>query len=223
MNFAMATSARTDGYQKTSVPTKNRILDAAETLFVEKGFAATSLRAIADLASVNLAATHYHFGSKEGLLAATIHRRVEPINKSRLEKLNCLEAESTPDMKSVVRSYLEPVIESMTGTLPSLIARLYGEPESVSRPLLEREFGAVFDRYIVALQRALPKAEESELRWLFHFSIGAMIHMLNFPSPPSMPPDALTREEAFARLESFILAGLTQGMEAELDAKVELS
>ena len=44
--------------------TRERILDAAESLFIEHGFAATSLRAIATLAQVNLAATNYHFGSK---------------------------------------------------------------------------------------------------------------------------------------------------------------
>lgn len=44
--------------------TVERILDAAETLFAEKGFAETSLRLITSKAKVNLAAVNYHFGSK---------------------------------------------------------------------------------------------------------------------------------------------------------------
>ena len=87
------TSAERATYEKTSSNTQEKILDAAETLFIEKGFAATSLRAIANLAAVNLAATHYHFGSKEGLLSAAIHRRIEPINELRLANLSQLEAE----------------------------------------------------------------------------------------------------------------------------------
>ena len=63
--------------QKTS-GTQDRILDAAETLFIQLGYAATSHRAIAHRAGVNLAATNYHFGSKKGLLAAVIHRQIEP-------------------------------------------------------------------------------------------------------------------------------------------------
>ena len=50
--------------------TRARILDAAEALFIEQGFVATSMRAITTRAGVNLAAAHYHFGSKEGLLGA---------------------------------------------------------------------------------------------------------------------------------------------------------
>lgn len=44
--------------------TVERILDAAEQLFAEKGFAETSLRLITSKAGVNLAAVNYHFGSK---------------------------------------------------------------------------------------------------------------------------------------------------------------
>ena len=66
-----------------SIATREKILDAAEILFIERGFAATSLRAIASKAGVNLAATNYHFDSKNGLLAAVFHRRVAPINEQR--------------------------------------------------------------------------------------------------------------------------------------------
>ena len=45
--------------------TVERILDVAEILFAEKGFAATSLRLITRKAQVNLAAVNYHFGSKK--------------------------------------------------------------------------------------------------------------------------------------------------------------
>src|SRR4051812_264478 len=41
--------------------TKSRILDAAEALFVEHGFEATSMRALSAAAGVNLAAVNYHF------------------------------------------------------------------------------------------------------------------------------------------------------------------
>jgi len=50
--------------------TVDRILDTAEVLFAQKGFAETSLRAITSKAGVNLAAVNYHFGSKEALIQA---------------------------------------------------------------------------------------------------------------------------------------------------------
>ncbi len=47
--------------------TKNKIMDAAETLFADQGFHATSTRQITSAAHVNLASVNYHFGSKEKL------------------------------------------------------------------------------------------------------------------------------------------------------------
>ena len=65
------------------VATKDRILDAAEALFMEHGFEATSLRAITAAAGVNLAAVNYHFGSKEELFQAVLTRRLDPMNQER--------------------------------------------------------------------------------------------------------------------------------------------
>lgn len=53
---------------------KNRILEAATTLFSRKGYAATGVRELADEAGVNLAMISYYFGSKQGLLKALIER-----------------------------------------------------------------------------------------------------------------------------------------------------
>ena len=76
--------------------TKRRILDAAETLFMEHGFEATSLRAITTAAEVNLAAANYHFGSKEELFQAVLTRRLDPMNEARLELLTRFEHASAP-------------------------------------------------------------------------------------------------------------------------------
>src|SRR6476646_3251166 len=76
--------------------TKARILDAAESLFMAHGFEATSLRAITASADVNLAAVHYHFGSKEELFQSVLARRLDPMNRKRLELLSRLEAQCAP-------------------------------------------------------------------------------------------------------------------------------
>ena len=68
--------------------TKTRILDAAEKLFGDKGFDATSLRDITTEADVNLAAVNYHFQSKDSLIEATIMRGAGPINEKRLSMLD---------------------------------------------------------------------------------------------------------------------------------------
>src|SRR5437660_735631 len=75
--------------------TKDRILDAAESLFLDHGFEATSLRQITAAAGVNLAAVNYHFGSKEELFQAVLTRRLDPMNQERIERLEKLEREAS--------------------------------------------------------------------------------------------------------------------------------
>lgn len=57
--------------------TRTRILDAAETLFVELGFSAVKLSALARSAGVTKSLIHHHFGSKEQLWEAVKNRAFE--------------------------------------------------------------------------------------------------------------------------------------------------
>jgi AcrR family transcriptional regulator len=58
---------------------RDGILDAAEDLFATRGFAATSIREIADRVKVNPAMVHYYFGSKKKLLRTVMERVLEPL------------------------------------------------------------------------------------------------------------------------------------------------
>lgn len=49
--------------------TKDKILEAANNLFAEKGYSGTSIRDIAKYADVNLSAVNYHFTNKDNLYA----------------------------------------------------------------------------------------------------------------------------------------------------------
>jgi AcrR family transcriptional regulator len=66
---------------KNSIDTRSRILDAAESLFMEYGFDGTSMRLITGQAGVNLAAINYHFGSKELLFQEVFRRRLTDLNR----------------------------------------------------------------------------------------------------------------------------------------------
>ena len=56
--------------------TRERLLDAAERLFAERGFAGSSVRQITDAAEANLGAVNYYFRSKEILYSEVFARRV---------------------------------------------------------------------------------------------------------------------------------------------------
>lgn len=57
--------------------TKRAVLDAAERLFAERGFAGTSMRDIADASGVSQPLIQHHFGHKEQLYAAALRRAVD--------------------------------------------------------------------------------------------------------------------------------------------------
>ena len=61
--------------RRDSEDTKERLLDAAERLFAERGFEGASLRAVTQAAGTSVSAANYHFGSKEALLGRTLLRR----------------------------------------------------------------------------------------------------------------------------------------------------
>ena len=75
-----------------NIDTRERILDAAERLFMAHGYEGTSMRQITGEAAVNLAAVNYHFGSKESLMQEVFRRRLDWLNEERMRVLNEMEA-----------------------------------------------------------------------------------------------------------------------------------
>ncbi|MDP6980305.1 MAG: TetR/AcrR family transcriptional regulator [Myxococcota bacterium] len=210
---------RSAARKRNAADTKTRILDAAEALFIEQGFVATSLRAITSRAGVNLAAAHYHFGSKEGLLGAAFHRRVEPLNATRLEALDALLAEGhPPDARELMRAFLEPLAGvDPESPMPRLVGRLFGEPDAVARPLLEREFSEVAARFFAALREALPDQSPEVIRWRFYFVVGAMIHLLAFDKPPVPLEPPVDPADGIEQLIDFAVNGLDPHAESVRD------
>ncbi len=201
--------------------TPDRILDAAEGLFIEHGYAATSMRAIANGARVNLAATNYHFGSKKGLLAAVLHRRIEPINHKRLlllEELKISERQLT--VRAILEVFFQPVAEAigMGMSVPRLMGRMYGEPESLIKPILEAEFSTVATAFQSALSLAMPDVPKEQLRFRFHLMIGSMIHLLQFPTPLGAASAPENSADDITYLVDFVEAGLLQNKQGNQNA-----
>lgn len=76
-----ATAPRKRSYNSTrrarqAAQTRADVLDAARTLFTERGWAATTLAAIADEAGVSVETIYNGFGSKKGLLRAAFDASV---------------------------------------------------------------------------------------------------------------------------------------------------
>jgi AcrR family transcriptional regulator len=65
--------------------TRERVLTAARDVLLERGFAQTSTRAVAERAEVRLSLVHYHFGSKQRLLVEVLERENEQLLERQRE------------------------------------------------------------------------------------------------------------------------------------------
>ena len=86
---------------------RDRILDASELLFAERGYAGTTLREVADAAEVTQALINYYFGSKYGLFQEVFLRRGKRISDQRLERLSELERQGPLQVVDIVRAKKE--------------------------------------------------------------------------------------------------------------------
>ena len=192
--------------------TKDKILDTAERLIGEQGYAATSLRHIIAEAGVNLAAVHYHFGSKEDLLDAVVVRKAAPVNEARLGRLDRVEAEAgsgTLDVEKVLESFLVPTAE-MARRSPGFV-RLMGQmlAEGMMPEIVEKHFQPAALRFVAALRRAVPELPQEELMWRVHFMIGAMAHTMHHaPIFRQLTEDTADMGPRMQRLVTFLSAGL---------------
>lgn len=209
-----------------ALDTKERILDAAEKLFAAEGLSRTSLRAITLEAGVNVAAVHYHFGSKEVLLEAVLARRVAPMNSERVAELERIEAQARPAppaIEAILTAFIAPAfrlqerLPSDGPTLTQLFGRLYAEPEEVVERLVREHFGDVARRFIEALCRALPHLPQAEVWLRFQFAIGVLGHILcghhRMDVIPGHPPQAEDEEQTVRHIVSFLAAGFRAAQE----------
>ncbi len=191
--------------------TKNRILDSAQRLIGDQGFAATSIRDIIADAGVNLAAIHYHFGTKDDLLDAVIARRVGPVNEERqrlLEEVEARAGSGPPPVRQVLEAWLVPMAEA--ADRDSSFVRLMGRvmAEGMLPQIVQRHFKRQADRITAALQRALPELPEEELLWRVHFTAGAISRTMCAENDfTGLNSDMKDFRQRIERLVTFLTAG----------------
>lgn len=167
--------------------TKERIIQTAEQLVAEHGFDRVSLRDITSLAKVNLAAVHYHFDNKEGLVDVLILRYVRPINLERLRLLDRAEAacgDRPVPVEKLIEIYIRPTLDLMSKSQVSaslylkMVGRCLGEHGYRLPAPLVPVIEQVTTRFAHAMRRSLPDLTEEIIRWRMHFCFGAVVNAL---------------------------------------------
>lgn len=113
----------------TTDSTRTALLDAAERLFLEKGYEQVSVRGINVAAGMNPAAVNYHFGTKQDLVAALLERRLGPLWADPLVAMERRLAEGRPPSVEELADLLVRPLDELTTRprgrmLMHLLARL---------------------------------------------------------------------------------------------------
>jgi len=195
--------------------TKDKILDTAQRLIGEQGYSATSVRQIVTEAGVNLAAIHYHFGSKEELLDAVIARRAGPVNEERLALLDNLKQNSDgrgATARQILEAFLLPMARADRD--PGFV-RLMGRmmAEGLLITIVRKHFHSVLGEFTQVLRLTLAELPEQEFRWRTQFMFGALAYTMMFNPQNDVLGIGTEPGDIRARLEKLVTF-LTAGFEA---------
>jgi AcrR family transcriptional regulator len=96
------------------------LMDAAERLLYEAGYAGVTTRAVAEAAGVNHGLVHYYFGSMEELLTQTLQRFVDQL----AEALEALYADPTLTFAEKWRLGAQFWVDEPTSRFPKILLEL---------------------------------------------------------------------------------------------------
>lgn len=204
--------------RNSTLETKEQILEVAECAIAQNGYAGTTLRNIVGQANVNLAAVHYHFGSKEELLTAVLARISEQIVAGQLAALDELLADSDDALSvdAILRAYLGPPLTCAMKNCQAhpmraqFIGRCRTEPDPV-RSIADRQFRPSTQRFLDVLQRALPQQSRSQLTWKLDLVVSSLVRVLGEAGKPGALLTAYSSESvdlALMKLVGFLKVGL---------------
>lgn len=165
--------------------TKNKILDAAEDLFADKGFNGTSLREITSQAEVNLAAVNYHFGSKKELIKAVMSRYMNELSPRLETALTQVYMAENANLVDVFSAFIEPLLslndfkENGTSNFLQLLGRGYTDSQGFLRWFLTTQYPGVIDNFVLAVQKAYPDLTAEEMFWRLHFTMGTVVFTMS--------------------------------------------
>ena len=199
--------------------TKAQILNATEVLIAERGYASTSVRNIISQAGANIAAVHYHFGSKEDLFRAVFSRISSPMVEAQLSLLAAAESAQQPaSVEAILQAFLRPPVEQLIQNTDArmircqFMGRCWSEPEPVQSIAYE-SFKASRVAFIDALQQALPDQSRQTLHWKLDMVIATLVRLISDAGKPNALLTGAEADEIDAAIGQLV-GFLTPGMSA---------
>lgn len=135
--------------------TRDQVLKAAAGLFRRQGYAATTLRQIADDAGIQAGSVYYHFESKDRILAEILDLGIDLVHQTVLDRLNALpeNASGRERFAAALEGHLTGLLQH--GEFTSASIRVYGQlPADLRRPnqSRRRKYSVLWDQLLAEAQ-----------------------------------------------------------------------
>jgi TetR/AcrR family transcriptional regulator, regulator of cefoperazone and chloramphenicol sensitivity len=195
--------------------TRERIMKAAERLFAERGYDATSIRAIVAKARVNQAAINYHFDGKDGLYREVLHAAFRALTEQQLEHADEMKAMSREAaLTEFIRRQLRPLLGRDEY---SRHMRIFNwetvRPTAVFRKLLSEEAAPFMGLAVELVRRFQPEADQRTLVAAAVWLVGQCSVFLRNREQLADPPLGLALdEEAVEWLAQLVSRWATGGL-----------
>src|SRR5208337_1677556 len=159
--------------------------------------------------------------SKEELFQSVLTRRLDPMNRERVDLLAELEREAAPNAvpcEGILSAMFIPALKLARDRerggvdFLRLLGRAYADPAPFIRHFLSGQYAVMIARFKAAFGRALPQLPRKELAWRLHFVMGALSFTLAGTDAlkliAALRGEAGSDEMLLRRLAPFLIAGL---------------
>jgi AcrR family transcriptional regulator len=178
--------------------TRERIMKAAERLFAERGYDATSIRAIVAKARVNQAAINYHFDGKDGLYREVLRAAFRALTEQQLDHADEMKAMSREAaLAEFIRRQLRPLLGRDEYSRHMRILNWETvRPTAVFRKLLSEEAAPFMGLAVELVRRFQPEADQRTLVAAAVWLLGQCSVFLRNREQLADPPLGLVLDEA---------------------------
>ena len=179
MTAQSTVSERKRAPSKRALATRDRVFDAAERVFAQRGFDGATIRDIAAEAGEPVGTIHHHGGGKEVLFQRTVARRAEALSDARLAMLERIKENLT--LETVLEAFIRPffALSAQDGRWRDY-ARLvaYVSVDDRWREVSARHFDPTAAIFIAEMRKLMPGASPQQVAEGFVFSVSAMLALL---------------------------------------------
>lgn len=210
--------------------TRKRLLDVAEKLFAEKGFAGTTVRDITSQGHCNIAAINYYFGGKDNLYLQVFHRQIDLLRKVRIDSIHTVmqDERQPPSIEKLLRNFATMFLKSLLDDgggshFVQLVTREMLNPH-LPREIMINEFvKPVLGAFKEALFRLYPELDDVAAELCIHSTVGQLLHVVRArsfygPGAEGSPP-VLDVPRVIDHIVRFSAAGIRACIEERLNEK----